>query len=150
MEEILPGVHHWSAVHPNIGMLVHSYAVGSTLIDPLLPPEGIDALPGSVSQILLTNRHHYRSSGEIVARFGCPVRCHEAGLHEFAGTDRAVEGFRWGDRLAPDIVAVEPRRDLRRGDRAPRAGGGRGAGVRRRPGRVGGAARVRARLPARR
>ena len=107
MEQILPGVQHWSATHPGIGMPVHSYAVGTTLIDPLLGPDGLDALPGPVSQILLTNRHHYRSSGEIAERFGCPVRCHEAGLHEFAGTDRVVEGFAWGDRLADDVVAVK-------------------------------------------
>ena len=86
---------------------MHSYAVGTTLIDPLLGPDGLDALPGPVSQILLTNRHHYRSSGEIAERFGCPVRCHQAGLHEFAGTDRVVEGFAWGDRLAGDVVAVK-------------------------------------------
>jgi hypothetical protein len=107
MEELLPGVWHWTAVHPNHGMTVHSHAVGTTLIDPLLPAEGMEALPGPVEQIVLTNRHHYRSSGELVARFGCPVRCHEAGLHEFAGTDRKVEGFAWGDQLAPDITAVK-------------------------------------------
>ena len=107
MKEILPGVRHWSATHPGIGKRVHSYAVGTTLIDPLLGPDGLDAPPGPVSQILLTNRHHYRSSGEIAERFRCPVRCHQAGLHEFAGTDRVVEGFEWGDRLAGDVVAVK-------------------------------------------
>jgi hypothetical protein len=107
MEQILPGVHHWSARHPSIGMVVHSYAVDTTLIDPMLPSGGLDTLPGPVEQIVLTNRHHYRSSGEIAERFGSPVRCHEAGLHEFEGTDRVVEGFRWGDRLAPDIEAVK-------------------------------------------
>ena len=109
MDEILPGVWHWTAIHPSHGMRVHSHAVGTTLIDPLLPEAGLDALPPAalpVEQIVLTNRHHYRSSGEIAVRFGCPVRCHEAGLHEFAGSGREVQGFAWGDRLADGIVAV--------------------------------------------
>lgn len=106
MKELLPGVWHWTARHPKIGIDVSSYAVGTTLVDPLLPPGGIDALPRPVEQVVLTNRHHWRASGEIVERFRCPVRCHEAGLHEFSD-GRRVEGFRWGDRLAPDVEAVE-------------------------------------------
>jgi hypothetical protein len=107
MQLILPGIHHWTATHPATGERAHSYAIGSTLVDPLLPDGGLDALPGPVDQIVLTNRHHYRSSGEIARRFDCPVRCHEAGLHEFAGIDRRVEGFRWGQQLAEDVEAVK-------------------------------------------
>ncbi len=108
MTELLPGVHHWTAMHPKIQQAVHSYAVGRTLVDPLLGRGGLDALPVvQVERIVLTNRHHYRSSGEIAARFGCPVLCHVAGLHEFAGSDRVVEGFRWGDWLADDVEAVQ-------------------------------------------
>jgi hypothetical protein len=105
MEQILPGVRHWSAIHPNTGMPAHSYAIGATLVDPILPEAGIDALTGPVEQIVLTNRHHWRSSGELVERFGCRVRCHEAGLHEFSD-GRRVEGFRGGDRLADQIEAI--------------------------------------------
>jgi hypothetical protein len=66
--------------------------------------------PGLVhwtSRVLLTNRHHYRHADRFVAAFGATVHCHEAGLHEFAGTDRAVTGFRWGDEVAPGVVARE-------------------------------------------
>jgi hypothetical protein len=107
MDLILPGVYHWCATHPNTGSPAHAYAVGATLVDPILPDDGIEALPGPVEQIVLTNRHHYRSSAEIARHFGCPVRCHEAGLHEFAGTDRVVEGYTWGQQLAGDVEAVE-------------------------------------------
>lgn len=108
MELILPGVYHWSAIHPNTGSPAHSYAVGTTLVDPIRPDGGLDALPGPVDQIVLTNRHHYRSSAELAERFACPVRCHEAGLHEFAGDGgHAVEGYTWGDWLADDVEAVE-------------------------------------------
>jgi hypothetical protein len=34
------------------------------------------------------------------------VLCHRAGLHEFEGGP-AVQGFRWGDELAPGITAQE-------------------------------------------
>ena len=101
MEEIQPGLLHWTAHRETIGADVHSYlhVPSGTLLDPMEPLEGIDALP-AVERIVLTNRHHYRHSD----RFGCPVLCHEAGLHEFDG---GVEGFAWGDELAPGVTAHE-------------------------------------------
>ncbi len=44
MEEILDGVHHWTAVHPNIGMEVNSYYVAParTVIDPIVPDEALE------------------------------------------------------------------------------------------------------------
>ena len=43
MEEILPGVMHWSAVHPNTGLRAHSafHVESGTLIDPMVPEEGL-------------------------------------------------------------------------------------------------------------
>lgn len=35
------------------------------------------------------------------------MRCHESGLHEFEGSGREVEGFSFGQQLAPGIVALE-------------------------------------------
>jgi glyoxylase-like metal-dependent hydrolase (beta-lactamase superfamily II) len=111
MDEILPGVHHWTAVHPKIHIEVSSYLVtgnSPTLIDPLLPPDGIDALRelAEPEQIVLTNRHHLRHSERLAEAFGCPIRCNEHGLHEFEGGPR-VEGFAFGDRLSPAITAHE-------------------------------------------
>jgi hypothetical protein len=102
MDEIQPGLLHWTAFRDTIGQDVHSYfhVPSGTLLDPMEPIEGLDALGGSPQRIVLTNRHHYRDSD----RFGCPVLCHEAGLHEFDG---GVEGFAWGDELAPGVVAHE-------------------------------------------
>jgi hypothetical protein len=106
MEEIQPGVLHWTAYRDTIGKDVHSYmhTPSGTLIDPMEPLQGIDAVP-QVARIVLTNRHHYRHSDRFVEAFGCPVLCHEAGLHEFP--DRDVTGFRWGDELAADVWALE-------------------------------------------
>jgi hypothetical protein len=103
MEEIQPGVLHWTAFRDTIGADVHSYmhTPSGTLIDPMEPPEGLDAIP-QPERIVLTNRHHYRHSD----RFGCLVLCHEAGLHEFEG-GREVEGFAFGDELAPGVTALQ-------------------------------------------
>src|SRR5919204_5480587 len=110
MEEVLPSVFDWTAFHEGIRMPVHSHYVASAaaLIDPMLPEEGLEWFEGErrPERILLTNRHHYRHPDRFVEAFGCPVLCHEAGLHEFEdGPD--VEGFAFGDEIAPRIVALE-------------------------------------------
>jgi hypothetical protein len=110
MKEILPGLYHWTAFHQGIRSDVSSYFVSKAraLIDPMLPPSGLDAFRDGDEPrtIVLTNRHHYRGSGEFVAEFGCPVLCHESGLHEFEDGPE-VEGFCFGDEVAPAIVALE-------------------------------------------
>jgi hypothetical protein len=110
MNEVLPGVLHWTTHHEGIGSRVHShFAVESAaLIDPRVPDGGIDEVAryGRPERILLSNRHHLRHSECFAAAFGCPIRCHEAGLHEFgAGPD--VRPFRFGDEVAPGITALE-------------------------------------------
>ena len=109
MREILSGVLHWTAFHERIRSDVSSYFVeGSrTLIDPMTPPEGIGWLPEhGPERIVLSCRHHYRQSDQFVRELGISVHCNEAGLHEFEGGP-AVQGFRPGDALAADVVAVE-------------------------------------------
>jgi hypothetical protein len=110
VNEIVPGVLHWKAVHPKLKIEVSSYFLpdAGTLIDPLLPPDGLDALRGEnePQRIVLTNRHHLRNSEEFAREFGCTVHCHEAGLHEFEGGPE-VEGFAFGDELTPGVVAHE-------------------------------------------
>jgi hypothetical protein len=102
MNEIQPGLMHWTAFRDTIGQDVHSYfhVPSGTLIDPMEPLGGLESLPRRPERIVLTNRHHFRDSD----RFDCPVLCHEAGLHEFSG---GVEGFAWGDELAPGVTAHE-------------------------------------------
>jgi hypothetical protein len=99
-DEIVPGVLHWTTFHPNIKFDVSSHFVtgSATLIDPL-NPGGEDLKP---ERIVLTTRHHRRS----IADYDCPILCHESGLHEFADGPE-VQGFAWGDELAPDVKAVE-------------------------------------------
>lgn len=113
MNEILPGVFHWTRFHKRIGQPVSSYYVadlggGPTVVDPMLPDEGLDWFRGreAPARIVLTNRHHYRHSGRIVEEFGCPVLCERSGLHEFEGGPD-VDGFEFGDELAPGVTAHE-------------------------------------------
>jgi hypothetical protein len=108
--EIVPGVLHWTALHPRIKQQVHSYYVvdAATVLDPMLPDGVIEELVrrGPPERIVLTNRHHYRDSGELAAELGCPVLCPESGLHEFEGGPD-VEGYAYGQQVARGITAHE-------------------------------------------
>jgi hypothetical protein len=110
VEEILPGVEHWTATHPKIGIEVHSHWVpeAGAVIDPLLPPDdGLDAFRAKPpDRVLLSNRHHLRDSEQLAAELGCRIECSRPGLHEFADGP-AVQGFDFGDEVAPGIEALE-------------------------------------------
>jgi len=110
MEEIVPGIFHWTAFHDGIKLDVHSYYVpeAAAVIDPMEPDEGLDWFAERVApeRVLLTNRHHYRHSGRFSDRFGTRVLCHRSGLHQFAGGP-AVEGFEFGEEVAPGVTAHE-------------------------------------------
>jgi len=108
MEEIAPGIWHWTAFHPRIKSDVSSYYLSAerVLIDPMAPAEGLDwfADTGPPADVLLTNRHHYRASDRFIERFGVTVHCVREGLHEFARGE-LVEPFDFGDELPGGIVA---------------------------------------------
>lgn len=109
MDEVESGIFHWSAFHEGIQQRVSSYYVegAAAVIDPMPPPDGLEWFASRPPErILLTNRHHYRDSGEFQQRFGCPVLCNVEGLHEFEGGP-PVEGFAIGVEVAPAIVARE-------------------------------------------
>lgn len=110
MEEIAPGIWHWTAIHPKIKIEVSSYYLSAerVLIDPIAPDEGLDwfAEHGPPAEVLLTNRHHYRSSADLVERFGVTVHCVREGMHEFTEGE-LVEPFDFGDVLPGGIVAHE-------------------------------------------
>jgi hypothetical protein len=110
LEEVAPGIWHWTALHPRIGVRVHSYYLPAerVLIDPIAPDEGLDwfAEHGPPTDALLTNRGHFRSCGEFVERFGVTARCSRPGMHAFAD-GRPVEAFDFGDVLPGGIVAHE-------------------------------------------
>lgn len=109
MKEILPRIYHWTAVHPDIGIEVHSYFLEAEgiLLDPLVPDEGLQWFHHRRPQhILLSNRLHERDSAKFRDAYRCIILVHEAGLAEgIAGGE--VEGFRFGTRLPGEIEALE-------------------------------------------
>ncbi|HME04899.1 MAG TPA: hypothetical protein VKG38_17895 [Solirubrobacteraceae bacterium] len=108
IREVLPGVHHWTAIHPKIRLPVDSFYIESArvVLDPMVPREGLEWFEGREppNQIVLTNRHHLRESERYAETFDCPIRCSEPGLHEFRRGPK-VEGFAFGEELAPGITA---------------------------------------------
>jgi hypothetical protein len=108
MREVLPGIHHWSALHPRIRLPVDSHYLefAGMVLDPMVPREGLEWFEGrqAPGQIVLTNRHHLRNSERFTNAFGSKIRCAESGLHEFH-SGPAVEGFAFGEQLAPGITA---------------------------------------------
>lgn len=109
MREILPGVWHWAAEHPEIHHDVSSYYLedARAVLDPQLGDEGIDALADrAVEQVILTNRLHGRDTAEVVEAFGARVRVPRAGLDHFSDRPYAVEPYSPGDEIAPGVEAL--------------------------------------------
>ena len=115
VNEIAPGIWHWTAPHPAIRIRVSSYYLPAerVLIDPIAPEDGLDwfAAHGPPTDVLLTNRHHYRSSAQFAERFGVTVHCVRQGMHEFADGQR-VEPFDFGAELPGGVVAYEVGRSV--------------------------------------
>ena len=112
MQEILPGIFHWTTFHEGIGAYVHSCYCSATtpalLIDPRVPAAGLGWFETRKppKHIYLTNRHHYRHSDRFAARFGAEIWCHKDGLHEFT-REQKVKGFVHGEELPGGVLALE-------------------------------------------
>jgi len=112
MKEIAPGIYHWMAAHPRIKMDVSSYYVAesATLLDPMVPPEGLDWFRGDnePEHIVLTNRHHHRDSEQFCGAFEIgPVLVPESGLHDYEDKKLEVTGYAIGEEMAPGIICHE-------------------------------------------
>jgi len=113
MNEILPGVYHWTATHPKTGGPASSYfiAESGTVLDPMVPPDaGLGWFDDhhAVAYLALTNRHHDRQADAYCSAFDLPpVLVPESGLHEFSGKDLEVRGYVPGEEIIEGIVAHE-------------------------------------------
>ncbi|MEA2168952.1 MAG: hypothetical protein QOF76_2252 [Solirubrobacteraceae bacterium] len=107
MDEILPGVWHWTARHPDIDQTVSSYYLedAQAVLDPLLPAGGLGDRP--VERVILSCRLHGRDTADIVQTTGATVHVPEAGLQHFADAPFDVTGYAPGDDLAPGVRAHE-------------------------------------------
>ena len=101
MDEIAPGIFHWTAQHPKIGMDVSSYWLPAqrVLLDPITVPDDVK----DVDEVLLTNRHHLRASLEARERLGAAIRVPAPGMHEYTNGE-PVEPYEFGDELRGGAV----------------------------------------------
>jgi hypothetical protein len=109
VRELFPGVHHWTAVHPAVGLRVSSYYVepAGVVIDPILPEDGLDAFAGRdrPQQIVLTSGLHTRDADRFADAFGCPIMTSREGAERIGGA-LDVETYGDGDDVAPGVRAV--------------------------------------------
>jgi hypothetical protein len=102
VQEIAPGMWHWTALRESIGGDVSSYYLvpERVVIDPMLPPERPEWF--RPEHAILTCRHHDRDAWKL----GCPVWVVEQGAHELEGRGE-FRTYAWGDELPGGIVACE-------------------------------------------
>ena len=102
MDEIAPGLWHWTALRETIGSEVSSYYLTAerVWIDPMLPPERPDWF--QPEHAVLTCRHHSRDAWKL----DCSVWVVEQGAHELEGRGE-FRTFAWGDDLPGAMVACE-------------------------------------------
>jgi hypothetical protein len=107
MNEIAPGIFHWTATHPDIKMRVSSYyaAPAGIVIDPLEPEDGMgffDELDTPPQQVVLTSGLHWRHSDRFRDRYGATIRVVEQGIERWgADTDRQAEASTSETRSRP-------------------------------------------------
>jgi glyoxylase-like metal-dependent hydrolase (beta-lactamase superfamily II) len=110
MQEIAPGLWHWTARHERIGVEVSSYYLEREQIalDAMLPAEGLEWFERHTPprHVVLSNRHHDRHAWRLSDAFGCSVHCVRNGVHELEGRG-PLQAFDFGDELPGGITVHE-------------------------------------------
>jgi Metallo-beta-lactamase superfamily len=104
------GLRHWTAVHPNIGSEVSSYALvpEGVVLNPLLPDGDRGVLDGcELRAIVLTNRHHVRDAERLATESGVAIHAPAVGLDDLRGLDAAVAGYADREGLPGGLQAIE-------------------------------------------
>jgi hypothetical protein len=110
MREIVPGIHHWTALRETIGMTVSSYWIepSGVLIDPLVPDEGLEPFERAdvgPQQVVLTTGLHTRHAERFAEAFSIPIRAPRE-ARDRLGDRLAFDPYTDHDELAPDVRAV--------------------------------------------
>jgi hypothetical protein len=97
MDEIAPGIRHWKATHPNLGVPVSAYWLPDlrVLLDPIAVPDEVEG----VGHILLSCRHHVRDCLEAAERFGATVSAPKTGMHDYPD-DTPIQPYDFGEPVA--------------------------------------------------
>jgi hypothetical protein len=110
VDELAPGLWHWTAPHELIHSEVSSYYLQDerVIIDPMLPEEGFAWFERHTTpaHVLLTNRHHDRHAWRLREAYGCEVHCVDVGVYALEGRG-PVTAFAFGDELPGGVVAHE-------------------------------------------
>jgi hypothetical protein len=103
MHEIAPGIRHWTARHPRLGIDVSSYWLPDlrVLLDPLAVPDEVDG----IDEVVLSNRHHKRDMLAAHERFGAPIRAPRVGIHDFEEDD-PVEPYDFEEPFADGAITA--------------------------------------------
>ncbi len=109
MEQVQPGIYHWTGHDAEVRAPVHSHYVepAGVLVDPVVPEDGMTAFDGlgvRPQQILLTNRRHRREAERFREAFDCAVRIGARAVSETDGLE--AEPFEDGDEVAWGITAI--------------------------------------------
>jgi len=101
MDEIAPGVRHWTATHPNLGIDVSAYWLPElrTLLDPIDVPDEVDG----VEHVVLSCRHHVRDCLEAGERFGATVHAPRTGMHDYP-EDTPIQPYDFGQPIGGGAI----------------------------------------------
>jgi len=109
MQQLAPGIFHWTAVNPSIGTRVSSYYVESAaaVIDPMVPDDGLDSLPGRPERVLLSSGHHLRDSVQFADAYGIPICASRQAADHLGAMGSMVETWGEGEaHPAPTVTAL--------------------------------------------
>jgi glyoxylase-like metal-dependent hydrolase (beta-lactamase superfamily II) len=103
MRELAPGIWHWTAPHPNIGVEVSSYWIPDLklLLDPIAVPDEVE----DVDCILLSCRHHVRDSLEAAERFNATVQAPRTGMHDY-DEDTPIQPYNFQEPILGGAVTA--------------------------------------------
>ena len=109
MQEILPGLWHWTTFHDGIRARVGSHYVepAGAVVDPRVPDDGLEAFAGRATpqQVVLTSGLHTRHADRFAKAFGCTIRASPEAL-ERRGGDLDAQIYTAGDEVAPGVTAI--------------------------------------------
>jgi hypothetical protein len=111
MQEIVPGIHHWTTLRETIGMQVSSYWIqpAGVLVDPMVPDEGLEAFEAAAvrpQQVVLTTGLHTRHSERFADAFSIPIRAPREAADRL-GDRLTFEPYTDHEELAPTVRAVQ-------------------------------------------
>jgi hypothetical protein len=109
MDEIAPGIHHWTAMRETIGRPVSSHWIepAGVVIDPMVPEEGLEAFAGArgPQQVVLTTGLHTRHAERFAEALSIPIRAPRQAADRL-GDSLTFEPYADEEELAAGVRAI--------------------------------------------